>query len=548
MSKLFSVFSILLLLSATAFSQNAIIDGYVYEKHNRGFLNEVKVTILDNAQVFVGEVMSDIDGHYTFPVPAGKEYILDFSKKIFQLKRQTVSTKDKVAGESVFVKTELERQPGYLLEVTLAEKRFSEDVNVDAVHGSRIEIYNHSTKKEELVIDSAKTPVFSITLQQGNEYTIMVRKKGFYNKRLHANVNINGCYLCMDGFGTVNPGVVSNLTSAENNKLGTLLSNVEMERIDTTRNIVIQNIYYTYNSAELYENATKELDKVIQLLKTNPSLVVELGSHTDSRGSDEFNKILSQQRAQAAVDHILSSPWVESNRLKAKGYGESRLMNKCEDGITCTDQEHQQNRRTELRIIGFTQDPYAEKSLLEIIHQEELMAFVNSGDGEKIYTTSDKPETKATENPEIKQPVEKPKTEAVTPPSRLSRDVPSVQKPKMPEKSISETPIKEATKQTPKLKEANMTVNLKTIGDYSGYKVEMFTASNSLGVEDPDLKMIAQEVASDIFVDKLASGGFSYSVGSFQNWGETERFLEKIVQKYPKAKIVDYFKGKRVGQ
>lgn len=541
MSKLFSVLSIIFILTAPAFSQNAIIDGYVFEKHNRGFLNEVKVTILDNAQVFVGEVLSDIEGHYTFPVPAGKEYILDFSKKIFQLKRQTVSTKDKAAGESVFVKTELERQPGYLLEVTLAEKRFSEDVNVDAVHGSRIEIYNHSTKKEELVIDSAKTPVFSITLQQGNEYTIMVRKKGFYNKRLHANVNINGCYLCMDGFGTVNPGVVSNLTSAEDNKLGTLLSNVEMERIDTNRNIVIQNIYYTYNSAELYENATKELDKVIQLLKTNPSLVVELGSHTDSRGSDVFNKTLSQQRAQAAVNYILSSPWVEEMRLKAKGYGESRLVNKCEDGITCTDQEHQQNRRTELRIIGFTQDPYAEKSLLEIIHQEELMAFVTSGDGEKIYTT-DKAETKAAENPEIKQPLEKGKTQPITPPS--------VSKPKMAEKPVSETatPIKEEAKQATKPKNALLAVNLKTIGDYSGYKVEMFTANNPLGIEDPDLKMIAQEVASDIYVDKLASGGFSYSVGSFQNWGETERFLEKVVQKYPKAKIVDYFKGKRVGQ
>lgn len=534
MSKLFQLFILILALNVTAFSQNAILDGYVFEKYNRGFLNEVKITILDKSEVFVGEVMSDIEGHYTFQLPAGKEYILEFSKKIFQVKRQTVSTKDKAAGESIYVKTELERQPGYLLEVTLAEKRFSEDVNVDAVHGSRIEIYNHSTNKEELVIDSAKTPVFSITLQQGNEYSIMVRKTGFYNKRLHANVNINGCYLCMDGFGTVNPGVVSNLTSAEDNKLGTLLSNVEMERIDTNRNIVIQNIYYGYNSTELYENATKELDKVIQLLKTNPSLVVELGSHTDSRGSDVFNKTLSQQRAQAAVDHILSSPWVESNRLKAKGYGESRLVNKCEDGIACTDQEHQQNRRTELRIIGFTADPYEGKSLLEIIHQEELMAFVNSGESDKVYTTTNKPETKGFENPEINHNPEK--------------APPSVIKPKMVEKPLTETPVKQPTKPATKPKEAAVVVNLKTITDYSGYKVELFTASNALNAEDPDLKMIAQEVASDIFVDKLTNGGFSYSVGNFQNWGETERFLEKVVQKYPKAKIVDYFKGKRVGQ
>jgi outer membrane protein OmpA-like peptidoglycan-associated protein len=544
MNKLRNLTLLFLFFNATLFSQKVQLDGYVYEKHNRGFLNEVKVTILDPSEVVIGELLTDIDGHYTFDVPTGKDYILEFSKKIFKTNRQNISTKEKVAGEKLFVKTELARQPGYLLEVTLAEKRFSQDVNVDAVHGSRIEIYNHTTKKEELVIDSAKTPVFSITLQQGNEYTIMVRKKGFYNKRLHANVNINGCYLCMDGFGTVNPGVVSNLTAAENNKLGTLLANVEFERIDTTRNIVIQNIYYASNSAELYENARKELDKIAQLLKLNPSLVVELGSHTDSKGSDGANKILSQKRAQAAVDYLLNSPWIEQNHLKAKGYGEDKLINKCENGVACSEDEHAQNRRTELKIIGFTNDPYEGKSLLEIIHQEDLMNFVTSGESEKIYTgTSTPTPSTVSEANQHDTPKVAGNFSTETHPSVSTRNLES-------EKAM-ETPVPTiTTKEASKVEDINIAVavNLKPINDYSGYKIELFTATNPLAAEDPDLKMIAHEVASDIFVDKLANGNYSYSVGMFQNWGETERFLGKVIKKYPKSKIVDYFKGKRVGE
>jgi outer membrane protein OmpA-like peptidoglycan-associated protein len=535
MSKFYTV-TLFSLFSTILFSQKVTIDGYIFEKYNRGFLNEVTVTILDKSQVFVAEALSDIDGHFSIEVPAGKEYFIDFAKKIFKNKRESISTIGKKAGESVEVKAELERQPGYLLEVTLAEKRIAEDVPVDAVNGARIEIYNHTTKQMELVIDSAKSPVFSITLKQGNEYTILVRQKNFYNKRLHANVNINGCYLCMDGFGTVNPGVVSNLTSAEDNKLGTLIANVGMDRIDTSHNIVIQNIYYSSNSATLWAEAKKELDKVIMLLKNNPSLVVELGSHTDARGSDAANKLLSQQRAQSAVDYILTSPWVESSRLKAKGYGESKLVNECEDGTPCSDEKHQQNRRTELRIIGFTNDPYQDRSLLEIIHQEELIEFVNNKEGEKEY----KAQPIQVEKPSAFKEV--PSTELTLPKAQGKKEnlPPSVSKPQNEEIVTS--------KQPQVADKAAIKINLQPIGDYSGYKVELFRSSAALAAEDPDLKMIAFEVASDIYFDKLKTGETAYTVGYFQNWSETERFLEKVIAKYPKAKIVDYFKGKRLGE
>ena len=591
MRKLLFLIGIFVTVCSQIFGQNVILDGYVFEKYNRGFLNEVSIRILDKSETLVAETMTDMDGHFNVEVPAGKVYLMDFNKKVFAPKRDKVSTVSKIAGEKVFIQAEMERQPGYLLEVTLAEKRFAQDVAIDAVHGTRIEIYNNTFKKQELVIDSAKSPVFSFTLQQGNEYTILIRKKGFYNKRLHVNVNINGCYLCMDGFGTVNPGVVSNLTSAEDNKLGTLIANVELDRIDMNRNIVIQNIYYAYNSAAITEPSKKELGKVITLLKINPSLIVELGSHTDSRGSDDYNLKLSQQRAQAAVDYILASNMVDASKLKAKGYGETKLVNKCVNGATCSEDQHLQNRRTELKIIGFTNDAFSGKSLVEIMHDEEMTEFVKSGEGEKEYSSTPISTNKKKENTLPKTPpssipsgvlprpvnkdntdtrTEKPTTridnfeeqnfknqstepfddETINITAKTSTNTEKIIKVEPFEENIKPQkelpkPVKEVRKENPET--VNLKVNLQPVGDYSGYKIEIFIANKPLSADDSDLKMIAAEVSSDIFYDVIKLGETSYLIGYFQGWTETEAFLEKVVTKYPKARIIEYFKGKRLG-
>ena len=74
-------------------------------------------------------------------------------------------------------------------------------------------------------------------------------------------------------------------------------------------------------------------------------------SHTDSRGNDAYNLSLSQQRANAVVNY-LATKGIARSRMAAKGYGETRLVNKCSNGVQCTDEEHARNRRTEFRILG----------------------------------------------------------------------------------------------------------------------------------------------------------------------------------------------------
>ncbi len=111
-------------------------------------------------------------------------------------------------------------------------------------------------------------------------------------------------------------------------------------------------ILYDFGSARLTSESRRIIDsKLLKLMKDKPNIRVELSSHTDSRGSTEANQSLSQARAESVVNYLVSRG-VQRSRLVAKGYGESRLKNKCIDGVECTEEEHQANRRTEFRVLS----------------------------------------------------------------------------------------------------------------------------------------------------------------------------------------------------
>lgn len=84
----------------------------------------------------------------------------------------------------------------------------------------------------------------------------------------------------------------------------------------------------------------------------NTTIEIELSSHTDSRGGDAYNLDLSEKRAKSAVDYIISQG-ITSNRIIHKGYGEMALLNKCSNGVQCASEEHQANRRTELKVLKY---------------------------------------------------------------------------------------------------------------------------------------------------------------------------------------------------
>jgi len=116
--------------------------------------------------------------------------------------------------------------------------------------------------------------------------------------------------------------------------------------------IELKNIYYDYNKSNIRSDATVDLEALINLMNTYPDMQIELGSHTDARGTDSYNAQLSKKRAASARQYLISKG-ISSNRVSSKGYGESKLLNQCSNGVKCSDEEHQKNRRTEVIITKF---------------------------------------------------------------------------------------------------------------------------------------------------------------------------------------------------
>ena len=357
----------------TIMAQTTMLEGYVFEDNNRGYLDQVSVKIVEkSSNNIVIMATTNSEGFFKVPVPIGKELVVKLAKDLFHPKEEIVSTIGKSTGETVYAKVQLERKPGYIFDVTLAEAGVVD--NVDAITGALIEVYNNTTQEEAMVIESLEDPNFNFTFERGNHYTIMIRKEGFFNKRLEAYVDVEGCILCFEGVGTVTPGVSDVMTRGF--QMGSVLANIELESAKLDKTIEIENIYYNYNESTIRPDAALELDKIVGVLADNPAIIMELGSHTDSRGGDEYNLNLSQERAEAAVDYIITKANIGPTRLKAKGYGETRKVTKCRK---CSEEEHAKNRRTELRIIGFEDhDPYQDRSLADILTEERLMREIEN--------------------------------------------------------------------------------------------------------------------------------------------------------------------------
>lgn len=122
-------------------------------------------------------------------------------------------------------------------------------------------------------------------------------------------------------------------------------------KIDEKLMIKTEPIYFDTDKFEIRPDAAKELDKVVFIMKSNETIKIELGSYTDSRASDEYNLWLSEQRAIATVNYIVSKG-IDANRILGKGYGETDLVNECENEVPCSEEQHQLNRRTEFVIVN----------------------------------------------------------------------------------------------------------------------------------------------------------------------------------------------------
>ncbi|MCF8715671.1 OmpA family protein, partial [Joostella atrarenae] len=115
--------------------------------------------------------------------------------------------------------------------------------------------------------------------------------------------------------------------------------------------IVLKPIYFDFDKSDIRSDAAFELENIVTVMNNHPEMVIAIESHTDSRGNDEYNRQLSDRRAKSTRDHLYSRGIAKDRIQSAIGYGESQLLNGCSNGVRCSKEEHQLNRRSVFRIV-----------------------------------------------------------------------------------------------------------------------------------------------------------------------------------------------------
>jgi peptidoglycan-associated lipoprotein len=191
------------------------------------------------------------------------------------------------------------------------------------VEGVRVEITDASTGK---IISKTtnKNGKFEMKLELEKEYLLYCTKIG--------------CFTRTDIISTKEKKYSENF-----------YADFEVEEIIIDKPIVLENIFYDFDKWEIRADAALELERLVKILNENPTITIELSSHTDWRGSDHYNLVLSDKRANAAVNYIISKG-IPAERITAKGYGETQPVNQCTNHTECTEEEYQLNRRTEFKV------------------------------------------------------------------------------------------------------------------------------------------------------------------------------------------------------
>ncbi len=231
---------------------------------------------------------------------------------------------------------EIERIKVELVAKTLRLKRKGEKEN-PPLTGATVQVFDVTEKDPARVEEktNAGSNEFPFTLLPEKSYRIIANREGYRGDTID--------------FNTVG---VKKTTSIEKKFLLRLLKKVPVyDTIRENQPIRLDNILYDYDKWDIRPDAEPDLQELTDILKKYPDMKIELSSHTDSRGRDEYNEQLSQKRAESARTWIISKG-IAADRITPKGYGEKQLLNECANGVECTEEQHQLNRRTEFKIIS----------------------------------------------------------------------------------------------------------------------------------------------------------------------------------------------------
>ncbi len=276
--------------------------------------------------------IADQEGGYEFAVDADKKFRLSGNKEEYFEGDNTANTKTDKAV--VISDLELEKDPGLSLYALITDKKTGEPLEtvsltlVDNMTGRVEKITTPTTGDYRKALSDKK-------LNDRGSYNLILQKEGYFTKTVTYNTEFDheGQYDIHANLDLSLDPLVKNLSEL----------------------IQINPINFDYNKFFIREDASVELDKIVEVMNKYPHMVIELGSHTDARGSNAYNEKLSTRRANASATYI-KKHITDPKRIYGKGYGENKVINRCVDGVKCSDKEHEVNRRTEFKVISTGND------------------------------------------------------------------------------------------------------------------------------------------------------------------------------------------------
>lgn len=206
---------------------------------------------------------------------------------------------------------------------------------VGPLEGATVEVYDLTLGGYPDTKTNPKASDYSFSLEPEREYRVIVNKEGFFPDTTSFNTR----------------GIIDDYTVRKKFTLKAKPVDEDITIVETNQPIRLSNIYFDLDKSDILPDAEQDLSYLAELMEEYPDMVIELGSHTDSQGTDAYNEKLSQRRAESSKDWLVKEG-IADNRIVAKGYGETQILNRCKNGVRCSDDEHRQNRRTEFKIIS----------------------------------------------------------------------------------------------------------------------------------------------------------------------------------------------------
>ncbi|PWJ42200.1 OmpA family protein [Sediminitomix flava] len=253
------------------------------------------------------EISTDSLGQSRLQLALGYNYSIDISKESYIDKGLTFKNEKSTTALEVLLTRDCLSFEGEIIATT------------SNINGTLLTLVDNATGEvQKLLLDDH---TYSFCVEPYHSYKLKITNDQFFTKEVEIKIEDK-------------PAIVK----------------TEIVPIELGKSFKLENIHYDLNKANIRKDAAIELNKLVKILKDNPAIEIELGSHTDSRGSDSYNLKLSERRAASAVKYIITQG-IDPSRLSSKGYGETQLINQCSNGISCSAEEHQANRRTEFKVL-----------------------------------------------------------------------------------------------------------------------------------------------------------------------------------------------------